>query len=505
VLPDEILDPGDSEDIIAPTTTAEITGVPGDEGGYRHDPGVTVTLTAEDNEGGSGVLATRYRLTGDTAFADYSEPIQVTQPGEYTLTYYSLDCTLNRETEQTLSFLIEPECEEGEQRLCPSQEGVCGGSVETCENGLWTGCDYTGIPDYEAGMESACFDSLDNDCDGFADLADTDCPRYLDVDRDGFSLIDTDLVFIYRCLAGIDAVPDWYRAIADFPPDQEILDFVTQHREHYDVDADGVVMIDTDLVFIYRCMVPLPAVPEWYRDIQEFPPDEEICGRVTDLLTNNVDGQGAGAESAVEGNGFRAAATAYKDQASGGYGLVDGVGMLKLGCAEAQAGGREIVVPVNLDTARDLTRLTFTMAYDPEELEPVAVRRAGRAVKDPEEGGIDPEKGTVMVSVADLSAGTVIPAGTGRVLEAVFRVREGTDPARAALSLSGPEAYHGPLSLNLLVQNCRNEDPAWAPPKAEASVYGEGAVRGSTLLNLLTLLLIPAGVVVFLKGFRRKR
>jgi len=328
------------------------------------------------------------------------------------------------------------------------------------------------------------------------------------VDRDGFSLIDTDLVFIYRCLAGIDAVPDWYRALADFPPDQEILDFVTQHQEHYDVDADGLVMIDTDLVFIYRCMVPLPAVPEWYRDIQEFPPDEEICGRVTDLLTNNVDGRGSeagAADAAKDSTGLQSPATVYKDQASGAYGLVEGVGLLELACAESRAGGSEVVVPVNLDTARDLTRLTFTMAYDPEELEPVAVRRAGRTVKDPEGGGIDPETGTIMVSVADLSAGIVIPAGTGRVLEAVFRVREETDPARAALSVSGPEAYHGPLSLNLLVQNCRNEDPAWAPPKAEASVYGEGAVRGSTLLNLLTLLLIPAGVVLFLKILRRRK
>ncbi len=51
-----------------------------------------------------------------------------------------------------------------------------------------------------------------------------------------------------------------------------------------DVDGDEFAMIDTDLVFIYRCMSGNPeAVPAWYRDIQEFPPDEVICGKVGGL------------------------------------------------------------------------------------------------------------------------------------------------------------------------------------------------------------------------------
>ena len=55
-----------------------------------------------------------------------------------------------------------------------------------------------------------------------------------------------------------------------------------------------MAQIDTDLVFIYRCMVWIEeAVPAWYRDIQEFPPDEVICSTMEALCPNSFERVGA--------------------------------------------------------------------------------------------------------------------------------------------------------------------------------------------------------------------
>jgi hypothetical protein len=63
-------------------------------------------------------------------------------------------------------------CTNGETRLCPLQVGVCEGSFETCNSGLWSGCNYATIPGYEAD-EATC-DELDNDCNGLVDDVDAD-------------------------------------------------------------------------------------------------------------------------------------------------------------------------------------------------------------------------------------------------------------------------------------------------------------------------------------------
>jgi len=69
-----------------------------------------------------------------------------------------------------------PVCNNGEQRNCSNQTGVCSRSYETCTNENWPGCNYNSIPDYES-TETSCSDGLDNDCDGAADSVDTvDCP-----------------------------------------------------------------------------------------------------------------------------------------------------------------------------------------------------------------------------------------------------------------------------------------------------------------------------------------
>ena len=72
------------------------------------------------------------------------------------------------------------ECTPDAKKDCPNQIGVCDGSQETCDDyGSWPGCDrFTYLAhnsDYEHSMEVSATDGLDNDCDGFTDLADADC------------------------------------------------------------------------------------------------------------------------------------------------------------------------------------------------------------------------------------------------------------------------------------------------------------------------------------------
>jgi len=89
VPPSYILDEEQSNDFMAPVTAANITGTMGENDWYTSN--VSITLTATDSCGGSGVLATRYRFQGDDAYSDYAGPIQIMEPGTYTMTYYSMD------------------------------------------------------------------------------------------------------------------------------------------------------------------------------------------------------------------------------------------------------------------------------------------------------------------------------------------------------------------------------------------------------------------------------
>ena len=105
VPPSYILDEEESNDFIAPATTANITGTMGENDWYISN--VSINLAATDNTGGSDILATRFRLQGDEAFTDYAGPIQITESGNYTLTYYSIDKNLNKETEKIVEFKID--------------------------------------------------------------------------------------------------------------------------------------------------------------------------------------------------------------------------------------------------------------------------------------------------------------------------------------------------------------------------------------------------------------
>ena len=91
-------------DETAPVTTATVTSRDPGAGGTYKKP-VTVALSATDNDGGSGVERTEYRINGGS-FQRYTAPITRQQPGEYVVQYRSTDRTGNVEATKTLTFTI---------------------------------------------------------------------------------------------------------------------------------------------------------------------------------------------------------------------------------------------------------------------------------------------------------------------------------------------------------------------------------------------------------------
>jgi hypothetical protein len=63
---------------------------------------------------------------------------------------------------------------EGNTRVCYNE---CLTGTETCQNGSWVGCDAPAKAE-ETSANGNCGDGLDNDCDGSADCADGDCDGF---------------------------------------------------------------------------------------------------------------------------------------------------------------------------------------------------------------------------------------------------------------------------------------------------------------------------------------
>lgn len=104
VLPTYELDSTESDDFIAPVTTVVVSGTLGDNDWYTSDVAVTLNVV---EQGGSGLQATRYRFSGDPFFIDYSGPVDLSVPGTYTMSYYSIDRNLNKESEKILQIKLD--------------------------------------------------------------------------------------------------------------------------------------------------------------------------------------------------------------------------------------------------------------------------------------------------------------------------------------------------------------------------------------------------------------
>ena len=87
----------EEQDTTAPVTTGEAAP--------QGDGSVLVTLTATDEEGGSGVARTEYRLDGGEWTA-YVEPFSVMEPGDHVVEYRSTDNAGNAEAVKSVEFSI---------------------------------------------------------------------------------------------------------------------------------------------------------------------------------------------------------------------------------------------------------------------------------------------------------------------------------------------------------------------------------------------------------------
>lgn len=110
ILPDTVLDSAQSQDLIAPQTSAVLSGDQGQPDFYRSDIAISLTaidpvITGQENET-SGILKTQYRLNGG-AWLEYNSKLSFSAEGSYVLEFFSIDRAGNEEAIKTVSFTID--------------------------------------------------------------------------------------------------------------------------------------------------------------------------------------------------------------------------------------------------------------------------------------------------------------------------------------------------------------------------------------------------------------
>lgn len=91
-------------DTIAPTTTAILDGKQGEPNWFRSD--VQLNLNPQDNPGGLGVDYTLYKID-DQDWQQYMSPSTITNEGQHTVEFYSVDIDENIEEIKSVSFTID--------------------------------------------------------------------------------------------------------------------------------------------------------------------------------------------------------------------------------------------------------------------------------------------------------------------------------------------------------------------------------------------------------------
>lgn len=107
-------------DVIAPTTEVSLAGTQGTNAWYVSD--VAVTLTAVDDDGGSGVEKTEYSLDNETTWNTYIEPFGVSEENITDIQYFSIDKQGNREETKTMVVKIDKTAPEANIRFNPSEQ-----------------------------------------------------------------------------------------------------------------------------------------------------------------------------------------------------------------------------------------------------------------------------------------------------------------------------------------------------------------------------------------------
>ncbi|MEU9355355.1 family 16 glycoside hydrolase [Streptomyces griseoloalbus] len=109
------------QDTTPPATGVTVEGTKNSDGAYVGD--ATVTLSADDGHGGSGVAGIEYSLDGGPYLA-YTEPVVVDRAGRHTVAYRASDKAGNTSAPLTVSFTVvadggvpAPDCPEYDERL----------------------------------------------------------------------------------------------------------------------------------------------------------------------------------------------------------------------------------------------------------------------------------------------------------------------------------------------------------------------------------------------------
>ncbi|OKK05204.1 OmpL47-type beta-barrel domain-containing protein [Streptomyces sp. CB02400] len=109
------------QDTTPPATGVTVEGTKNSDGAYVGD--ATVTVSADDGHGGSGVAGIEYSLDGGPYLA-YTEPVVVDRAGRHTVAYRASDNAGNTSEPLTVSFTVvadggvpAPNCPEYDERL----------------------------------------------------------------------------------------------------------------------------------------------------------------------------------------------------------------------------------------------------------------------------------------------------------------------------------------------------------------------------------------------------
>ena len=111
-------------DVDAPVTTAAVAPAAGQTGWHTSVP-VTVTLSASDPNGGSGVASTEYRLANGPWIA-YAAPIAVGASGETVVSFRSTDTVGNVEAVKSTTVKIDSTAPTSSAQLSPAAPGPGG-------------------------------------------------------------------------------------------------------------------------------------------------------------------------------------------------------------------------------------------------------------------------------------------------------------------------------------------------------------------------------------------
>lgn len=118
--PSGILNEIEAQDYISPYSSIDVSGIQDESETYVNS--VNVSLSAIDNEQGSGVLEIRYSIDDSELWDVYSKPFNIATEGVHNIQYYALDRAGNVENIQTATFNIIQDTTAPEFDISYSQE-----------------------------------------------------------------------------------------------------------------------------------------------------------------------------------------------------------------------------------------------------------------------------------------------------------------------------------------------------------------------------------------------